>query len=128
LFHKIYKDELPLKPCITSGKVKTQYGVPNMVTLNSILGVFKCIFKHRKLDKKIKTIEMVLTFFSMSKLIMHYFEYFLTPQLSISHGKNDFEYVMTNEKFELLLHIISNYKFHHIFPKKKILNLKCHNP
>jgi hypothetical protein len=69
---------------------------------------------------------MVLTFFSMSKLVMHYFEFFLTPLLSISHEKNDFEYVMTNEKFELLLHIISNYKFHHIF-QKKILNLKCHN-
>ncbi len=106
--------------------MKTHYGVPNIVTSNSILGVFKCIFKHRKLDQKIKKIEMVLTFFSMSKLVMHYFEFFLTPLLSISHEKNDFEYVMTNEKFELLLHIISNYKFHHIF-QKKILNLKCHN-
>jgi hypothetical protein len=63
LFHKIYKDELPLGPCITFGKVKTHYGVPNMVTSKSILGVFKCIFKHRKVNKKIKIFEMVLTFF-----------------------------------------------------------------
>jgi hypothetical protein len=63
LFHKIYKDKFPLGPCITFGKVKTHYGVPNMVTSKSILRVFKCIFKHRKLDKKIIFFEMVLTFF-----------------------------------------------------------------
>ncbi len=66
-------------------------------------------------------------FFSMSKIVVHYFESFWTPLLSISHEKNDFEYVMNIEDFELLLHITSNHKVHHIF-QKKISNFTFHSP
>jgi hypothetical protein len=52
--------------------------------------------------------------FSMSKLIMFLFQPFWTPPFNFDNEKNSFEYVMDFEKNRLLLHIINNYKVHHI--------------
>jgi hypothetical protein len=65
--------------------VKTHHGVPKTIATMSILGVFLVHFKMQKFGKKHKKLEMMLklTSFSMSKLMVPYFEPFLIPLFSI---------------------------------------------
>jgi hypothetical protein len=107
-----------------------------MATTKSILRAFH-IFKCKKLDKN-TNFEMMLKFtsFSMSKLMVPYFQPFWTPLLNTNgheeRMKNIFWYVMDFEFVLLLLHIIiirhnkKLYITYFIFSKN--ITFKCHNP
>jgi hypothetical protein len=70
-----------------------------------------------------------LTSFSMSKLIMPYFQPLLTLPLRIGHEKHPFGYVWTLKIYGLLLHAINHDKVYHIFQFfQTSFYLKHHNP